>query len=118
MEPLGEERDASGVAVHAGFPNPAADRGGNAPLSLDRLLIKHPVSTYFFRIRGHSWHRYGVFDGDLAIIDRALNPRDNELVVWWDEAGAFHLSDRKTADPSNLWGTLTAVVHSFGMQND
>jgi len=59
------------VSVHAGFPNPAAERSG-APLSLDKLLVRHPSSTYFFRIRGHTWHRYGVFDGDLAELDRAL----------------------------------------------
>lgn len=41
------------VATRKGFPNPAAKRG-RTPLNLDRLLIKRPNSTYFFRIRGHS----------------------------------------------------------------
>jgi hypothetical protein len=117
MEPLGEERDVSGVAVHAGFPNPAAERTG-AALSLDRLLIKHPVSTYFFRIRGHSWHRYGVFDGDIALIDRALTPADGELVIWWEAAGEFQLSPFARTDRQNIWGTVTAIIHPFGPQND
>lgn len=100
------------VQVHSGFPNPAAERQG-APLSLDKLLIKHPSSTYFFRVRGHSWHRYGVFDGDLAIIDRALTPRNSELVVWWQESGEFMLSPFQRSDRQNIWGTITAIVHPF-----
>jgi DNA polymerase V len=104
------------VAVHAGFPNPAAERTGS-PLSLDKLLVRHPSSTYFFRIRGHSWHRYGVFDGDLAVIDRALSPRENDLVVWWEESGAFRLTRFARASRQNTWGTVTAIVHPLWMQN-
>lgn len=101
------------VSVHAGFPNPAAERTG-VPLSLDRLLVRSPSSTYFFRIRGHSWHRYGVFDGDLAIIDRALTPRERELVVWWQESGEFALSPFQRAARQNIWGTITAIIHPLG----
>jgi len=101
------------VAVHAGFPNPAAERTG-APLSLDKLVVKHPSSTYFFRIRGHSWYRYGVFDGDLAIIDRALTPRGHNLVVWWSEDGEFALSRFDRTRGVNTWGVVTAIIHQFG----
>ncbi len=117
MEPLdmseADQARAEGTAVgvHAGFPNPAADRTGS-PLSLDRLLIRHPNSTYFFRIRGHSWYRYGVFDGDLALIDRAISPREGQdLVVWWQEGGEFALSRFARADAQNIWGVVSAIVH-------
>lgn len=103
------------VSVHTGFPNPAAERTG-APLSLDKLLVKHPSSTYFFRIRGHSWHRYGVFDGDLAVIDRALSPRERELVVWWEDSGEFVLGPFVRAQQTNIWGTIRAIIHPFGME--
>lgn len=121
MEPLDEGAYAAGkqlgtnVQVHAGFPNPGAERQG-APLSLDKLLIQHPSSTYFFRIRGHNWHRYGVFDGDLAVIDRALTPRERALVVWWQESGEFALSPFQRADRQNIWGTITAIIHPFGAE--
>jgi len=105
------------VSVHAGFPNPAAERTG-APLSLDKLLIRHPSSTFFFRIRGHNWYRYGVFDGDLAIIDRSLVPRERELVVWWRESGDFMLSPFERASKTNVWGTITAIIHSFSDSKD
>ena len=100
------------VAVHAGFPNPAAERSG-IPLSLDKLLVKHPSSTYFFRIRGHNWHRYGVFDGDLAVIDRAITPREQDLVVWWQESGEFAVSRFDRSARQNTWGTITAIIHPF-----
>jgi len=118
MEPLGETAYAASidtgtsVAVHTGFPNPAAERQGT-PLSLDKLLVRHPSSTYFFRIRGHSWHRYGVFDGDIAVIDRALPPRGRNLTVWWQESGEFALSPLMQAD-HDIWGTVTAIIHPCG----
>lgn len=106
--------EGTAVGVHAGFPNPAADRA-ERPLSLDKLLIRHPNSTYFFRIRGHHWWRHGVFDGDLVLVDRALSPRvDHDLIVWWEESGEFALSRFNRLEPAPVWGTVTAVVHSFG----
>lgn len=106
----GAADNGTSVAVHAGFPNAAADRQGT-PLSLDKLLIKHPVSTYFFRIRGHHWADQGVFDGDIAIIDRALTPREQDLVVWWDEAGEFYLTSWVRVARQNIWGVVTATIH-------
>ena len=106
------QHTGTSVAVHAGFPNPAAERAG-APLSLDKLLVQHPSSTYFFRVRGHNWHDYGVFDGDVAIVDRAITPRESALVVWWQESGEFALSPFARAARQNIWGTITAVIHRF-----
>lgn len=107
------KQTGTSVSVHGGFPNAAAERTG-APLSLDKLLIHHPSSTYFFRIRGHSWHRYGVFDGDLAIIDKALTPREREMVVWWEESGEFVLGPFSRVQQQNVWGVITTIIHHFG----
>ncbi len=100
------------VATHKGFPNAAAERG-RAPLSLDGLLIKHPISTYFFRVRGHSWHRLGVFDGDIAIIDRSLTPRQGATIIWWDEAGGLYLGHWQEANRQNIWGVITSIIHQY-----
>jgi hypothetical protein len=101
------------INVHAGFPNPAAERRG-APLSLDKLLVRHPSSTYFFRIRGHNWHDQGVYDGDLAVIDRAVTPRSGDLVVAWADSGEFTLTAFAPDAQRNHWGTITAIVHPYG----
>jgi len=102
--------EARAVTVHAGFPNPAADRQGTT-LSLDRLLITHPSSTYFFRVRGHNWESQGVFDGDLAIIDKALTPHADDLVIWWQSSGELYLSKFNKADHQNIWGVVSSIVH-------
>lgn len=98
------------VNLHAGFPNPAADRRG-APLSLDRLLIKHPSSTYFFRLQGHQWEGSGIFDGDIAVIDKALTPTEQDLVVWWQDNGEFYLTRWQRAKQQNIWGVVSSVIH-------
>lgn len=102
--------DPAAVTTHAGFPNPAADRHGS-PLSLDRLLITHPSSTYFFRIRGHAWEEQGIFDGDIAIIDKALTPQAKDLVVWWQTSGDLYLTNYSHARQQNIWGTVSSVIH-------
>lgn len=107
------------VSLHAGFPNPAADRShapdgagrSGAPLSLDKLLIKHPSSTYFFRLRGHQWENAGIFDGDIAVIDKALTPHEQDLVVWWQDSGEFYLTRWKRAKQQNIWGVVSSVIH-------
>ena len=99
------------AAVHAGFPN-AATTVGEGALSLDRLLIASPHSTYFFRIRGHRWHRLGIFDGDIAIVDRARPPKQGSLVVWLDDYGEFYLAQWPTTTPQ-LWGVITSVIHQL-----
>ena len=100
------------IATHKGFPNAAAERG-RAPLSLNKLLILHPISTYLFRIRGHSWHRLGIFDGDIAIIDRSQLPHESSLVVSWNEADNLHIAQWHAQDHQNIWGVITATIHQF-----
>lgn len=105
-----------GVSVHAGFPNPAADRQrAGSPLSLDlnQHLIKHPSSSFLFRIAGHAWVPDGVFDGDIAIIDRALTPQLTDLVVTWQSSG-FSLSRKRQLKPEEEpLGVVTSIIHQY-----
>ena len=112
---LGESAEETGtdIATHKGFPNAAAERG-HTPLSLDRLLVQHPTSTYFFRIRGHSWHRLGVFDGDVAIIDRSLTPQEGSIAICWDETNEVRLTQWHKTEGQNLWGVVTSIIHQYG----
>lgn len=109
--------NSDGVSVHAGFPNPAVDRRGQdhrLALDLNQLLIRHPSSTYLFRISGHLWADQGIYDGDVAVVDRALVPRTADLVLTWEEDN-FKLS-RYNPGPTGTpqpWAVVTAVIHSF-----
>jgi len=106
--------DDNGVRVHAGFPNPAADMSLQS-LNLHKLLVQHPISTFLFRVRGNSWEESGVFDGDVAIIDRGLDPRSNDVVVWWDEpTSEFAIGVYAKMPPeATLWGVVTTTIHEF-----
>lgn len=109
-----KEDDHNGVSIHAGFPNPAADKSFSS-LDLHQLLVERPSSTFLFRIAGTDWESEGIFDGDIAIIDRALDPRPSDRIVWWDDTtGAFHISLlKRMPDSAACWGVITATVHQF-----
>jgi len=105
-----------GVSVHGGFPNPAADRpeqGRRLALDINQLLIKNPSSTYLFRVAGHHWNDQGIFDGDVAVIDRALTPRPADLVVAWQVSGSTLCRYRQLGDHDQFWGVVTAIIHQY-----
>ncbi|MDB5169459.1 MAG: response UmuD protein Serine peptidase family [Candidatus Saccharibacteria bacterium] len=105
-----------GVSVHAGFPNPAADRrkwGVKLSLDFNQLLVKRPSSTFVFRIVGHRYADHGIFDGDIAVVDRALPPRDSDVVIRWLEQGFELKRFRQLENPNEAWGVVTAVVHQY-----
>jgi len=108
------EENPEGVSIHAGFPNPAADTSLRS-LDLNQLLIRHSTSTYFFRVRGSEWEAAGVFDGDIAIIDRALDARSTDTVIWWDQhSDEFSISPyKKVPAGATVWGVITATIHQF-----
>ena len=67
-------------SVRAGFPSVAQDYAGG-DLSLDERLVDHPESTFIVRVAGESMTGAGIFDGDLLVVDRSLEPRDGDVVV-------------------------------------
>jgi DNA polymerase V len=66
--------------VEAGFPSPADDYI-ETTLDLNDLLIKRESSTFFVRASGGSMTEAGIHDGDVMIVDRAVEPEDGSVVV-------------------------------------
>lgn len=66
--------------ISAGFPSPADDFI-DVSIDLNKELIKHPNSTFYGRVRGDSMIGAGLSDGDLLIIDKSLEPKDNKIAV-------------------------------------
>ncbi len=66
--------------VVAGFPSPADDYIDKA-LDLNEYLIKHEAATFYCRVSGNSMKDLGIFDGDLLIVDRAVQPINGSVVV-------------------------------------
>lgn len=110
------DSNQDGVSLHTGFPNPALDHRDQGPrlaLDINQLLVKHPSSTYLFRISGHRWTDQGVYDGDVAVIDRSTRRGSRDLIVIWDEDG-FSLRRQQQLDSNEAtWGVVTAVIHQF-----
>lgn len=104
--------DRDGVSVHAGFPNPAADRSLEG-LDLHKLLIKNPSSTFFMRLEGNEWEDRGMFDGDVVVIDRALRPRRRDMVVATKDDSFLITPATKLPKDSTYWGAVTAVIHQY-----
>jgi len=105
---------SDGVSVHTGFPNPAIDgRQRTRPLALDlnQLLIRRPSSTYLFRISGHTWADQGIYDGDVAIIDRAERRGANDLVISWQASGFMLCRRRQLSAEDEALGVVTAIIH-------
>ncbi len=66
--------------MRAGFPSPADDFI-EEEIDLQRLLITNRPATFLVRVAGDSMVGARLFDGDLAVVDRSLDPRDGDVVV-------------------------------------
>lgn len=67
-------------AIKAGFPSPADDYQHDS-LDFNRDLIRHPEATFYGKVEGDSMIDAGIFDGDIAVIDRAVEPANGDVVV-------------------------------------
>lgn len=66
--------------VRAGFPSPADDYT-EQPLDLNEHLIRHPAATYYVRAHGDSMLQLGIYDGDLLVVDRSIEPHNGDVVI-------------------------------------
>ena len=66
--------------IKAGFPSPAADFD-ESKISLDNVLVKNKEATFYAKASGNSMIGAGIDDGDILVIDRSLEPRNNAIAV-------------------------------------
>ena len=119
--------------VGAGFPSPATDYVED-DIDLNAHLIKNAPSTFLIRVQGKSMSAIGIYDGDLLVVDRSLNPKNfstvianinEELVVknFVREKDQSFLTSgsKKIKDKINLtenpeiiiWGVVTYTIHAL-----
>ncbi len=104
-----------------------------AVLDLNEHLAARRESTFLIRVRSEALAGVGVHDGDLLIVDRALEPADGDLVVAEGDEGLTlkRLSRRNgqcrllpehpcrppaafAGSPElSIWGVATSVVHAL-----
>ncbi|MGA1777003.1 MAG: LexA family protein [Flavobacteriaceae bacterium] len=115
--------------ISAGFPSPADDFK-ELRISIDQEVVRNEAATFYARVSGESMQGAGLDDGDLLVIDRSLEPKDNKIAVCFID-GEFTVKRLKVeADciylmPENkkypplkvteeneliIWGIVTYVV--------
>ena len=121
------------ISASAGFPSPA-ENYVEEKLNLNSYLIKNKESSFFVRVAGDSMINVGIFDNDILIVDRSLDPKrqsivivsiDGELVIKKlvkDQSKNYYLKSENSNYPniklnSNrdtvIWGVVTYVIHSL-----
>lgn len=66
--------------IPAGFPSPA-ESYVERNLNLHDHLVRKPAATFFVRVSGHSMINVGIYNGDLLIVDRSVEPRHRSIVI-------------------------------------
>ena len=67
-------------SVKAGFPSPAQDYM-EGEIDLNDILVRHREATFYVRVSGDSMKDAGIFDGDLAVVDRQIEPSNGNFVI-------------------------------------
>jgi DNA polymerase V len=118
--------------VCAGFPSPAEDLGAER-IDLTKELITHPQATFLLRVSGDSMRDAGIFDNDILVVNKAIKPRNNLVVVavvdgeftvkrLYQRAGRFKLQAANPTYPDivpkegqtvEIWGVVTASIKQF-----
>jgi len=106
------QKDQPGVSIHSGFPNPATDDTITS-LDINKLVIKHPLSTFFMQIEGDEWDKYGIFSGDIAIIDRSLKLHQTDLVAYWSESCFIIAKAHNLPIDTAIWGVVSTIIHRY-----
>ncbi len=127
--PRTEIREFEGTT---GFESPAQDYI-EGKLDLNARYIRHPAATFFMRVDSDAMTGAGIFNGDVIIVDRAMEAKSGKIVV--AVAGGelvvrrLHIANGETSLlPENsdyepipcddedfaLWGVVTEVIHEVG----
>lgn len=121
---------AARVSVPAGFPSPAEDHQVDR-IELMSQLVKHPQATFYVRIQGDSMRDAGILDGSVVLVDKAIKPRHDHIVIavvdgdftckrLQLQAGHMRLQAENPAYPDivpkdgqtvEIWGVVVATIH-------
>ena len=121
-----------GHHVKAGFPSPADDYI-EAWLDLNEHLVEHREATFFVQASGDSMTGAGIQEGNLLVVDRALEPRHGDIVIavvdgeltvkrlekrrgkirLIAENPAYAPIEFKDGQELVIWGVVTSVIQKF-----
>jgi DNA polymerase V len=122
------------MAVSAGFPSPAGD---DLEDEIDPIawVVRHPSSTFWWRVEGDCLWDVGIRDGDIIAVDRSGKRRLGRAVLAVVEGavtakilrkrdGKFFLApansreafpDIELTEDSEIWGVIAGVVRRYDL---
>ncbi|WP_095530340.1 LexA family protein [Candidatus Dactylopiibacterium carminicum] len=131
-------------ATRQALPPPLASSGQETPpqagpddearrLDVHDYLVRNDAATFFFQVRGDAMAAAEIFDGDILVVDKGLQPQHGHLVLAYVNGERLvrrlHHRGRKTAlqtdnpedaelvpeDGSELviWGVVTGKFRRF-----
>ena len=80
QEPVAFEFRLLTHRISAGFPSPAADYAEEG-LDLNDYLVRNKPATFMFTVRGDSMIGASIEEGDKVVVDRAMTPKHDDIVV-------------------------------------
>ncbi|ODU49453.1 MAG: DNA polymerase V [Thiobacillus sp. SCN 63-374] len=121
-----------GHKVRAGFPSPADDYI-EAWLDLNEHLVEHKDATFFVRATGDSMTGAGIQEGNLLVVDRALEAKHRDIVIavvdgemtvkrldkrrgrirLLAENPAYEPIEFQDGQELTIWGVVTSVIQRF-----
>ena len=119
-------------AASSGFGSPGSDSTVKR-IDLNDALIRHPQATFVMRAAGGAMHRAGIGNGDVLLVDRAIQPRSGNIVIAAVEGELIcrrfvtegRVVKLQAADPAvadivpgegtqlEIWGVVTTAIKSF-----
>ena len=116
----------------SGFGSPGSDFTVRR-IDLNDALIRHPQSTFVMRAAGDAMAAAGIGSGDVLLVDRAITPQHNHVVIakvdgellcrrLVRQAGVVSLETAETpprritcseAQPLEVWGVVTTVIRQL-----
>ena len=122
-------------AVSAGFPSPAGD---DLEDEIDPIswVVRHPSSTFWWRVEGDCLWDAGIRDGDIIAVDRSGKRRAGRAVLAVVEGavtakmlrkrdGRYFLApanskesfpDIELTEDSEIWGVIAGVVRRYDLE--
>lgn len=120
--------------VSAGFPSPAGD---DLEDEIDPIawVVRHPTSTFWWRVEGDCLWDVGIRDGDIIAVDRAGKRRVGRAVLAVVEGavtakilrkrdGKYFLAPANSreafpeielTEDSEIWGVIAGVVRRYDL---
>ena len=115
--------------ISAGFPSPASDYE-ESRISLEKVVVKNKEATFYAKVSGESMKDAGLDDGDILVINRSEELKNNKIAVCYlngdftvkrvriEKDHIYLIPENKNYDPIKVteenefivWGVVTYVV--------